>query len=90
MSGWKEADRIAHGKDEEWDKRFKKAMAYAKHSSLRLTPQERYELAKMVPGVDSNGTGSWKALTREQLDSLLNMLEGWVYVTKIIMDREEI
>lgn len=72
----------------EWDKRLKKAMAYAKSPGVDLSKQDRYDLAKMVPGVDSDGTGSWKDLTERQLDGLLNMLEGYVFITHLRLERE--
>ena len=82
------SDRWAKPEDPEWDKRFKKAMWYAGQPSLKLTRQERLDLARMIPSVDRDGSGSWKELSVSQLDDLLNMLEGWVYITHLLQDRE--
>ena len=72
----------------EWDKRFKKAMAYAKSPGIKLTKESRYDLAKMIPGVDSDGSGSWKDLSTDQLDDLINFLEGFVYVSYLKMEQD--
>ena len=72
----------------EWDKRFKKAMAYAKSPGVKLTKESRYDLARMVPGVDSDGSGSWKDLSTSQLDDLINMLEGFVFITYLRMEQD--
>lgn len=78
-----------HGDDPEWEKRLKKAMHYAKGSPLFLDRGERLELAKMLPNVDPEFSGSWKELNTKQLDSLLNMLEGWIFITYLLDNRED-
>jgi hypothetical protein len=89
-SKWDKAEEVLSTLDaHEWDKRLRKAMQYAKGDPLRLTSEERYSLAKMVPGTDSDGTGSWRALTQSQLDSLINMLEGWIFITYLLQERPE-
>jgi hypothetical protein len=74
--------------DPEWDKRFKKAMLYVKSPGVDLNRQSRYDLAKMIPGVDSDGEGSWKDLTTSQLDDLLNMLEGFIFIKHLKNEQE--
>lgn len=75
-------------RDGEWQKRLQKAMNYAKSTPLCLTREERIELACMVPGTEME-LESWKDLTTEQLDSLISMLEGWIYVTYLLHQRGE-
>jgi hypothetical protein len=81
---WKKADEQRH--DHEWQKRLEKAMHYAKGSPLHLDREERLELACMVPGA-SNELESWKELTQPQLDSLINMLEGFIYISYMLSQR---
>jgi len=77
--GQNSQDKWARPVDPEWNKRFKKAMILAKE--LQLSDEDRYDLARVVPTVDQNGDGSWKDLTQTQLDYLLNMLEGYIFIT---------
>lgn len=88
-TGWEAAKEARLDHDEEWAKRLKKAMHYAKGPPLELDDFERAELALMVPGVDKDSEGSWKDLTKDQLDSLISMLEGWVFITYLLGQREE-
>ena len=85
---WAAAKKVREDHDAEWQKRLEKAMHYAKGSPLKLSREERLELARMVPGADKE-LESWKELTRSQLDSLINMLEGWVWITYLLNQRED-
>jgi len=67
--------------DLERRRRFKKAMSIAKSPGVALSDSDRYDLARVVPTVDAHGDGSWKNLSVAQLDMLLNMLEGYVFIT---------
>ena len=84
---WSKAREVRSGHDHEWQKRLEKAMHYAKGSPLHLNREERLELARMVPGV-STELASWKDLSTTQLDGLINMLEGWVWITHLLNERE--
>lgn len=85
QDNWAKAREVQH--DGEWQKRLEKAMHYAKGSPLFLDRQERIELARMVPGAESE-LESWKELTQGQLDSLINMLEGWIFISYLLDQRE--
>lgn len=61
--------------------------AWAVATELGFTDEERYELARMVIGVDPDGSGSWTELDDRQFSDLCTMLEGYVFVSKIMMDR---
>jgi len=62
------------------DKRLKKAMQLSKHDVV-LSQEERYSLAQMIPGIDKDDGGSWAELTAHQLDALIWMLEGYIWIT---------
>lgn len=66
-------------------RRFKKAMALKEQ--LGLTPDERHSLAQILPGVDKDDGGSWKDLDPKQLHDLITMMEGYVYITYLLMQR---
>jgi hypothetical protein len=61
---------------------FRKAMAIAEE--IHMTQEERYELALLVPSVDKDGTGSWKNLSAKELETVLTMLEGFVYIEALL------
>ncbi len=65
--------------------RAKKAHTMAKE--LGLTSEERYELARMLPGVDKDLGGSWKDLSEEQYHDLLTMLDGFIWLNFIFAQR---
>jgi hypothetical protein len=65
-------------KKPEQSQRIKRAHVYA--MELGLTDEQRYALARMLPGVDPDGPGSWKNLTSEQEHDLLTMIEGGIYL----------
>lgn len=67
--------------------RAKKAMTMAKE--MGLTDEERYELCRMLPGVDPDTGGSWKDLSEEQLHDLLCYLEGFLFIHMIYRNRGE-
>ena len=67
------------------EKRYRRAMVLKEE--LKLTNEERYELALMLPRVDKDGTGSWKELDSDQLHDLLCMLEGYIYITYMMGQR---
>ena len=85
---WAAAKEVREEHDHEWQKRLEKAMHYAKSSPINLTREERLELARMVPYADKE-LESWKELTRSQLDSLINMLEGYIFITYLLDQRED-
>lgn len=60
--------------------------AHVLAQELGLTQEERYELAKMVIGVDPDNP-SWKELDDRQFSDLVSMLEGFIFISKIMMDR---
>lgn len=64
-----------------WKKKYNYAMALK--DEVGLLPEERHELALMIPSVDKDGTGSWKQLDDDQLHTLLNYLEGYLYITTL-------
>jgi len=65
--------------------RYKKAMALKE--SLRLTKEERYSLAQMLPTVDKDFGGSWKDLDQDQLHDLITMMEEYIWITYMMMQR---
>lgn len=67
------------------ERRFKKAMALKEQ--LRLSSYERHELAQMLPGVDKDYGGSWKELDQDQLHDLITMMEGYIWITYMMMQR---
>lgn len=66
-------------------RRFRKAMALAEE--LGFSKEERYELAQMLPNVDKDYGGSWKELDHDQLHDLITMMEGYVWITYMMMQR---
>ena len=58
--------------------RYAKAMKIKEE--LKLTTEERHELAKLLPGVTDDHSGSWKDLSEDQLHELLTMMEGYLYI----------
>jgi len=54
---------------------------------LGLTKDERYSLAQMIPGVDRDAGGSWKDLDAKQLHDLITMMEGWVFIQHLLIQR---
>ena len=66
-------------------KRYRKAMALK--DQLGLTNEERYELAQMLPTVDKDYGGSWKELDGDQLHDLITMMEGYIWITYMLMQR---
>lgn len=67
------------------EKRFKKAMALKE--DLGLTDEERYSLAQMLPATSSEFTGSWKELDQDQLHDLITMMEGYIWITHLMLER---
>lgn len=65
--------------------RYKKAMALKEE--LGFTSEERYELALMIPGVDKDSGGSWKELDSDQLHDLITMMEGYIWISYMMMQR---
>jgi hypothetical protein len=66
--------------------RYRKAMALKEE--LGLTDDERHELAQMLPRVDKDDGGSWKELDSDQLHDLITMMEGYIFITHMLMERE--
>ena len=67
------------------ERRYRKAMALKE--DLGLTKEERYSLAQMIPGVDKDYGGSWKELDTDQLHDLITMMEGYIWITHMMMER---
>lgn len=65
--------------------RYRKAMALK--DQLGLTNEERYELALMLPKVDKDDGGSWKELDEDQLHDLITMMEGYIWISYMLMQR---
>lgn len=65
--------------------RYRKAMALKEQ--LGLTKEERYELARMLPRVDKDDGGSWKDLDTDQLHDLITMMEGYIWISYMMMQR---
>lgn len=68
-------------------RRYRKAMVLKEE--LGLTDEERYELAQLLPGVDKDDGGSWKDLNPKQLHDLITMMEGWIVIQHIFIQRGE-
>jgi hypothetical protein len=68
-------------------KRYRKAMVLKEE--LGLTTAERHELALMLPKVDKDDGGSWKDLDEDQLHDLITMMEGYIWITYMMMQRSE-
>jgi len=66
-------------------RRFKKAMALK--DDLNLSREERYQLARWLPGVPEEFSGSWKELSSQELHDLIVMMEGFLYLTYIMSTR---
>jgi hypothetical protein len=66
-------------------RRFTKAMAMK--DAIGLTKDERYSLAQMLPTVDKDFGGSWKDLNPQELHDLITMMEGWIWITHMIGER---
>lgn len=71
--------------EEARQRRFLKAMALKE--ALGLTPDERHELGKMIPGTDPDFDGSWKELNPKQLHDLITLMEGYVYIHHLLCER---
>jgi len=67
--------------------RYRKAMVLKEE--LGLTTEERHELALMLPRVDKDDGGSWKDLDNDQLHDLITMMEGYIWITYMMMQRSE-
>lgn len=67
--------------------RYKKAMALK--DDLGLTDEERYSLAQMLPRVDKDYGGSWKQLDSDQLHDLITMMEGYIWITYLMIQRPD-
>lgn len=65
--------------------RYRKAMVLK--DELGLTNEERYELALMLPTVDKDDGGSWKELDVDQLHDLITMMEGYIWISYMMMQR---
>jgi hypothetical protein len=66
--------------------RYRKAMVLKEQ--LGLTDEERYSLAQMLPRVDREDGGSWKELDSDQLHDLITMMEGYIWIAHMLMERE--
>ena len=69
------------------ERRYRKAMALKE--DLGLTKEERYSLAQMIPGVDKDYGGAWKELDTDQLHDLITMMEGFIWITHMMMERDD-
>lgn len=67
--------------------RYRKAMVLKEE--LGLSNDERHELALMLPRVDKDDGGSWKELDDDQLHDLITMMEGYIWITYMMMQRYE-
>lgn len=65
--------------------RYRKAMALKEQ--IGLTTEERHELALMLPRVDKDDGGSWKELDNDQLHDLITMMEGYIWISYMMMQR---
>ena len=65
--------------------RYRKAMVLKEE--LGLSNDERHELALMLPRVDKDDGGSWKELDEDQLHDLITMMEGYIWITYMLMQR---
>jgi len=66
-------------------RRYRKAMALKEQ--LGFTTEERHDLALMLPRVDKDDGGSWKELDEDQLHDLITMMEGYIWITYMMMQR---
>lgn len=73
--------------EERRSKRFRKAMAL-NDDHFHFTDEERYDLARMLVGVDTETGGSWKALDSNQLHDLITMMEGYAFINWMLMNRQ--
>lgn len=71
--------------DETWEKRFRKAMAVK--DDLKLSKDERYQLARWLPTVDDSFDGSWKELTSQELHDIITMMEGFLLINHMFTNR---
>ncbi len=67
--------------------RAKKAHVLA--DEIGLSADERHELARMLPSIDSDTGGSWKDLDEKQYHDMLTMMEGFLLLTYQMMQRTE-
>ena len=65
--------------------RYRKAMVLKEE--LGLSDDERHELALMLPRVDKDDGGSWKELDDDQLHDLITMMEGYIWISYMMMQR---
>jgi hypothetical protein len=65
--------------------RYRKAMVLKEE--LGLSNDERHELALMLPRVDKDDGGSWKELDDDQLHDLITMMEGYIWISYMMMQR---
>jgi len=65
--------------------RYKRAMVLKEE--IGLTNEERYDLARLIPGVDKDDGGSWKDLNEKQLHDLITMLEGFIFISYLKSQR---
>jgi hypothetical protein len=65
----------------------KKAYTIAKQ--IGLTDEDRRDLALMVPGVDPDTGGSWKALSDYEFARIVDMLEGYLLVAHLLHTRKD-
>ena len=65
--------------------RYRKAMVLKEE--LGLSNEERHELALMLPRVDKDDGGSWKELDEDQLHDLITMMEGYIWISYMMMQR---
>jgi hypothetical protein len=65
--------------------RYRKAMVLKEE--LGMTSEERHELALMLPRVDKDDGGSWKELDEDQLHDLITMMEGYIWISYMMMQR---
>lgn len=72
--------------DEIVQRRFKKAMALKE--SIGLSASERHEIAMMIPGLPDGFSGSWKELNSSQLHDLITMMEGYAFISYLLLQRE--
>lgn len=72
--------------EERRSKRFRKAMAL-NDDHFHFTKEERYELARMLVGVDTETGGSWKELNSKQLHDLITMMEGYAFINWMLSSR---
>jgi hypothetical protein len=69
------------------ERQFRKAMALK--DQIGLSREERYSLAQMLHNVSRDFDGSWQDLDSAQLHELITMMEGWVWITHLMLERED-